>query len=192
MTPDHGETHPPKRKIVVNGHPDDDGGGGGGGTYVGGGDIFVFYPSPGSGGSIANTSPPPAVEEEEETDAGREIVVRRASLGQETFADDGNLFNDGQAPTRETVIGWIDDLLAGGVTREVEIVTDPNNQDVFTGSYTDAAGNEVVFSSDGKGNYFLGTQSSGDGFGGMDERLPPVDPFDMVRLPDNYLDYHLL
>lgn len=76
------------------------------------------------------------------------------SEGQEHFADDGDPFNDGEAPTRQTVQSWLEDL-ADSVDDFVYILAYDvgGSSTVYQGSYSVGDGPTVNFSSDGEGNY---------------------------------------
>lgn len=178
--PDHGEGHPSlENEIVVRGKKLDDGGFGGGGEFYNfGSDNFSFFSTNpffdffGDGGGGGAPAQPPAEEEEEE---GPEIVVTAPSKGQEKFADDGDPFNDGERPTRQTVDAWIEELLRSGLALEVDVLADPSNPENFTGSYIDIGGNRVTFGSDGDNSYYLFRVENT-----TPDIAPPIDPRDIA------------
>lgn len=101
------------------------------------------------------------------------INRRQASEGQEDFADDGDVFNDGEAPTFKTVQAWLlsesdKDFEFMFIIRE-EVGGPEGN---FTGSYSTGDGRVFTFFSDGHGNY------------GQDEILP--DQFQQST-PDDFM-----
>ena len=92
-------------------------------------------------------------EPEPESEAAPEIVVTAPKDDQSGFADDGDVFNDGQAPTFDTVANWLADLDAHGVLVDFTIAADPDDPDVFVGSYETIFGDRHEFHSDGEDNY---------------------------------------
>lgn len=167
---------------------DDGGGGGGGGGFwgfggwgVGGGglDHFDF------GGGGGPSQPPP----EEEPVEGPEIVVEatRPTEGQEDFADDNDVFNDGEAPTANTVLAWLEQLYALDAVTSYFVISDaPDNPEAgYTGEYVTSDGDRYIFESDGADNYGRYQQPSappppptGPQLGLVDdwELNPPNDP----------------
>lgn len=138
---------------------DDDSGGGGFGGFWGfggwgwglggtGSDGFLF----GTGGS--NGAPPPP---EDDPTEEPEIVVEatRPNKGQEDFADDNDVFNDGEAPGADTVLAWLEHLYKFGAIESFFLVADDDDDPDagYSGEYVEADGDRFIFESDGADNY---------------------------------------
>lgn len=161
--PDENDDDGTKNEIIVEGTRPDDGGGGVGGGFWGGGgsdNPFGLGDGPfggGSGGGGAPPSDPPDDDEEDETpdDPGdNEIIVEVPRPDQSDFADDGDVFNDGSVPTYEKVADWLQSMAETGVVQEFNLIgRDPDNPDVYEGTYSTIDGKNYEFSSDGAENY---------------------------------------
>lgn len=142
--------------IVVSGtrnprETDEPGGGGfiGGGGSGGGGSSGGGRGGGGGGGRGERPKQPEPVRVDEKP---------KPSEGQEDFADDGDPFNDGEAPTSDTVKAWLNSLF--------ENATNPGDGFIFVQDNTDGPttyegyyvldGLRTSFSSDGNGNYGQG------------------------------------
>ena len=131
------------------------GGGGGGGPGISGGGGGRDRGGDGGLGQLPTFRDPRPTQPEPNPGV---IDKVQPSAGQEDFADDGNPFNDGAAPTNSTVLAWLNALF--------ENVTNPSDAFVFI---QDAADPESVF----RGSYVLNGDaytfySRADGSYGLD------------------------
>ena len=130
---------------------------GGGGWDWGWGDVFDFgRPDPNGLENYGGPSFADPTEEPEEDDEEPEIVVTAPpapGADQSHFADDGDIFNDGAAPTFDTLLAWIEGLIAQGIVTEVSIIGNPDNPDVYEGTYETINGDRHEVHSDGQGDY---------------------------------------
>jgi len=151
-----------ENEIVVVGNRDDDddddsGGGGGGfwgfGGWGFGGGGFGGGGGGDGGGGGGGSQPPPDDEPDEEP----QIIVEatRPDKGQEDFADDNDVFNDGEAPGANTVLAWLETLYELGAIDSFYLVeNDPDDPDAgYRGEYTESDGDKFIFESDGQDNY---------------------------------------
>ncbi|KIT14653.1 hypothetical protein jaqu_35950 [Jannaschia aquimarina] len=153
-----------ENEIVVVGTVDDDGGGGG-------------------------TRPPPDDEPDDpDEDDTPEIVVtaRRPSEGQEDFADDNNPFNDGEAPTADTVLAWLEWLSELGAVDSFFLVErDPDDPSAgYTGEYVTDDGDQYAFESDGEDNYGQYQEPSPPPPPPQGPQLGYLDEFDWIQSDD--------
>jgi hypothetical protein len=94
-----------------------------------------------TGGGAGQAPEEPPAEE-------KEIVVTAPSKGQEDFAKDGDPFNDGEAPTGQTVLAWLEQMLADGVIKSFSFLERGKDGDAYSGTYTHEWGS-TSFTSDG-------------------------------------------
>ncbi|MBY5934858.1 hypothetical protein KUV51_17755 [Tateyamaria omphalii] len=80
---------------------------------------------------------------------------KEASEGQEDFAEDGDPFNDGEAPTLQTVEAWLEAEAAADQDMTYLVSSDVSDPDAYSGWYTTGDGDTFTFYSDGEGGYGL-------------------------------------
>jgi hypothetical protein len=114
------------------------------------------------------------------------VVTAQPSEGQEHFADDGDVFNDGEAPTYDTVLAWLEQLKAdGSITVYGITARDANDPSAgYTGFYSTFGRRNFEFESDGEtATNFLRSQPLIE--------PEPVDPRTIAYGGDGY-DYWLV
>ncbi|APX13501.1 hypothetical protein BWR18_18810 [Tateyamaria omphalii] len=84
----------------------------------------------------------------------RRIDEKKApSEGQEDFAEDGDPFNDGEAPTLQTVEAWLESEAAADQDMTYLVSSDVSDPDAYSGWYTTGDGDTFTFYSDGEGGF---------------------------------------
>ncbi|WP_147107070.1 hypothetical protein [Tateyamaria sp. syn59] len=78
---------------------------------------------------------------------------KEPSEGQEDFAEDGDPFNDGEAPTLQTVEAWLEAAAEADQNMTYFVSSDVSDPDAYSGSYTTGDGDTFTFYSNGDGSY---------------------------------------
>ena len=78
---------------------------------------------------------------------------KEPSEGQEDFAEDGDPFNDGEAPTLQTVEAWLEAEAAADQDMTYLVSSDVSDPDAYSGWYTTGDGDTFTLYSDGEGSY---------------------------------------